>query len=368
MSEEILEKPKMKKKKKKGLIISLSVIGALVLTLTPTAILTLYYAGGSYFYNFALSPNATGAEDLGTDDAPTGETEFDRLPEETKAFSKAADAWFDENVKKADNIQTVQASYDNINLKSYFLKNDTVPENHNYAILVHGYRASPRSMSDIGHEYYTKLNYNVLFPANRGHDLTKEANPNVNISMGWLDHYDIIDWAKWIVNYDPQANIILHGVSMGGATVMMVSGEDLSQTHINAIVEDCGYTSVGEQFAYVARTDVKIPTWPILQGLNHYVKKNQGWDIFKDTALKQLSKATVPMFFIHGDADNFVPYYMLKQNIDAYLSANENNKNHFEFLTYKNTGHAMSALTGYNNPEQDYFQNVFNFVTKYNKS
>ena len=46
------------------------------------------------------------------------------------------------------------------------------------------------------------------------------------------------------------AEIVLHGLSMGAATVLMVSGERLPE-QVKAIIEDCGYTSVSVSYTHL---------------------------------------------------------------------------------------------------------------------
>ena len=85
---------------------------------------------------------------------------------------------------------------------------------------------------------------NVVLPAARGH----ERNADRYVGMGWLDAADLVGWVQMIVTCDPDARIVLYGVSMGGAEVMMASGLELP-ANVRCIIEDCGYTSVWDEFA-----------------------------------------------------------------------------------------------------------------------
>lgn len=367
-----MEEVKTKKKLKKwqlGLIIGVSA----AIVLTGGTLIGLTFGGGSYFYNYALNPAQDEAGDLGS----TNKDEiFSKLDPATKVwYDETVVNWYDANFVDTDaNALTIPSTYDDITLAGYKLMQEEINSTHNYVILVHGYRSSPEGMSHIAYEYFNTKKFNVVLPWNRGHGKTYQLNPDTYISMGWLDHYDVLDWADYIKKEDPLANIVLHGVSMGGATVMMASGETerLEKANVTSIIEDCGYTSIGEQFGYVATHDVGlISTFPFLDGLNFYVKKNQGFDIFKDTSLKMLKQSTIPMMFIHGKEDDFVPYFMLDKNVEAYLSANDNNKNQYKVLTFNDCLHGYASIVGYkpyketNNP--NYFDEVFNFVDQYTK-
>ena len=68
------------------------------------------------------------------------------------------------------------------------------------------------------------------------------------VGMGWLDRKDVLRWIDYIIQRDPDAEIVIHGISMGAATTMMTAGED-TPDNVKAFVEDCGYTSVWDVFS-----------------------------------------------------------------------------------------------------------------------
>ena len=84
-----------------------------------------------------------------------------------------------------------------------------------------------------------EMGFTVLMPGLRGHG----ESTGHYIGMGWHNRLDMLRWIDEIVRDDPEAEIVLFGISMGGATVMMTSGEALPP-NVKVIVEDCGYTSV----------------------------------------------------------------------------------------------------------------------------
>ena len=113
-------------------------------------------------------------------------------------------------------------------------------------------------MSPYAYKYYT-LGYHLLMPDLRGHGKS-EGN---YIGMGWHDRLDILKWIEFILKEDKEAEILLHGVSMGAATVMMVSGEDLPP-NVKVIIEDCGYTSAKDQLSYKLKSMFKLPSFPFI--------------------------------------------------------------------------------------------------------
>ena len=111
-------------------------------------------------------------------------------------------------------------------------------EPHDYAICLHGYTNEPIGMARYAKRFFDR-GMTVLTPAARAH----ERSGGEYIGMGWPERNDVVKWAREIVRRDPQARILIFGVSMGGATAMDVAGEKLP-CQVRCIIEDCGYTSV----------------------------------------------------------------------------------------------------------------------------
>lgn len=204
-------------------------------------------------------------------------------------------------------------------------------QNHRWIVCIHGYKDSHYFMLPYGAVFYRK-GYNVLLPDNRAHGVSEGKY----IGMGWLDKDDISLWIQWIVEQDPEAKIILHGISMGGATVMMTAGENLD--HVVGYIEDCGYTSVWDIFSCVMKRDYHLPAFPILHTCRLISRYRLGYDYVKASALTQIKKCDKPMLFIHGEADDFVPTDMGHQVYDAfpgekelYIAPNASHANAMDF-------------------------------------
>lgn len=97
---------------------------------------------------------------------------------------------------------------------------------------------------------------------------------------------------------------------------MMVSGEVLPQ-NVKVIVEDCGYTSVYDEFAYQLKSIFNLPGFPILNFADIVTRIRAGYSFFDASAVNQVAKSVTPMLFIHGSEDTFVPAYMLDIVYDA---------------------------------------------------
>lgn len=276
-------------------------------------LLTLFIGGSSLvgvlFYNLALNANYS-------KDIIYAEYNDENLNDAQK--------WLEEKSNYSDKYIE---SYDKLQLHSY-----VVSQNSNkWAIVVHGYGGSGKLMSDKS-KYFYDMGYNVLIPDLRGHGKSEGDY----IGMGWKDRLDIISWINFIIKENPNAEIVLHGTSMGAATVLMTSGENLP-SNVKAIVADCAYTSAWDEFSYQLETYLKVPSYYILNVTNMVTKLKAGYSLKEASALESVKKATVPILFIHGDKDKFVPYSMMDKLYDATSSPKEK-------LTIDGGEHANSDL------------------------
>ncbi|MCI5630283.1 MAG: alpha/beta hydrolase [Clostridium sp.] len=276
-------------------------------------LLTLFIGGSSLvgvlFYNLALNANYS-------KDIIYAEYNDENLNDAQK--------WLEEKSNYSDKYIE---SYDKLQLHSY-----VVSQNSNkWAIVVHGYGGSGKLMSDKS-KYFYDMGYNVLIPDLRGHGKSEGDY----IGMGWKDRLDIISWINFIIKENPNAEIVLHGTSMGAATVLMTSGENLP-SNVKAIVADCAYTSAWDEFSYQLETYLKVPSYYILNVTNMVTKLKAGYSLKEASALECVKKATVPILYIHGDKDKFVPYSMMDKLYDATISPKEK-------LTIEGGEHANSDL------------------------
>ena len=169
------------------------------------------------------------------------------------------------------------------------------------AVIVHGYTDNAIRMFHIGYLYNRSLGYNILLPDLRYTGLTEGDA----IQMGWLDRKDVIQWINTAPHiFGDSIRAVVHGISMGAATTMMVSGEKLPD-YIRCFVEDCGYTSVWDQFKKELKGVFHLPAFPLLYVTEWICQLQNG------------KKCRKPMLFIHGDKDDFVPTWMVYRLYEA---------------------------------------------------
>lgn len=251
--------------------------------------------------------------------------------------------WF---LEKTDKKEYYLLSDNGLKLHAYYI--EAQQQTHNYIINLHGYTSNADNIGNITHKFYS-LGYNVLIPDARAHGLSE----GTFTTMGFLERFDVIKWINLIIEMDTQANIILYGVSMGAATVMFTLGEELPQ-NVKCAIEDCGYSSVWDEFSYELHHSYHLPIFPILYIAELISKVRLGFTYHQASAIQQLKKAKIPILFIHGDADAFVPFYMLDEVYTAHPGIKEK-------LVVKGAGHGKSSTVA----TQKYWQTVEKFIKLY---
>ena len=200
---------------------------------------------------------------------------------------------------------------DGTKLHAYYLP-ASQPTPHT-ALLLHGYKTQALDMLHIGYLYHHSLGYNIMLPDLRTHGLSE----GTHIQMGWLDRQDALMWAEVAdAMFGGHTSIVVHGISMGAATTMMLAGEATPDC-IKAFVEDCGYTSVWDEFRIELRKRYGLPPFPLLHSSSLLCKLRYGWSFGEASALRQVGRCQKPMLFIHGDSDDFVPTWMAKPLFEA---------------------------------------------------
>ena len=237
-------------------------------------------------------------------------------------------------------------SFDNLNLyATYFLPETS---SHKWAILLHGYGRDQTYAFDYAEEYL-KHGYNVLTPDLRA----SGTSEGIYLTMGAFESRDIFNWAEKIVEKDPQAKIILHGVSMGAATVLITSA--LQPKNVVAVVEDCGYTTAYEMFAAQMQKIFGLPEFPIMKIVDVVSEIKTGVAVSDAAPISSVANSKIPTLFIHGDADGLVPFEMLDRLYNASSAPIK------EKFVVEGAGHADSKLK---DPPK-YFQRVFSFIDKF---
>ena len=173
----------------------------------------------------------------------------------------------------------------------------------------HGYTSEGMKDYIALSDYYLRRGFAMLLVDERAHGLS-EGN---YIGFGCLDRKDALRWIEWLVKTcGEDIKIILHGTSMGAATVLMTSGLKLPD-QVKGIVSDCGFTSPKEVFTHVLHSMYHMPAFPIIPIADIMNRKLAGYGMDECNAAREVRKSTTPTLFIHGSADTFVPCRMCEK-------------------------------------------------------
>ncbi len=252
-----------------------------------------------YFYNRTMKRGHT-STDHTTKMSGTDWTQYYPLMEERKEYMMAQ-----------AHRDVYITSYDGLKLHAtYFPAFDT--DDKKLVICFHGYTGEGLSNHIAIADYFLKRGYAMLLPDARAHG----ESEGEYIGFGCLDRKDAISWINWAIEEcGEDVKIMLHGTSMGGATVLMASGLELPE-NVKGIVSDCGFTSPKEVFTHVLNDMYHLPSFPAIQGADLINKKLAGYGMDECNAKIEVQKAKVPILFIHGSADNFVPCSMCQELYD----------------------------------------------------
>ncbi|ONI39202.1 hypothetical protein AN639_06525 [Candidatus Epulonipiscium fishelsonii] len=306
-----------------GVIISILIIGS--------------YFVGNYFVEYVLGRKPVNFDDplSPTYDKPTVEQiNRDIAKEKVKDFYNNIS--FEEvTIPSTDGKETLYA-------KIFPQENSNL-----WVVLVHGYTSSHKDIEDVIVEYYNR-GYNVVAPDLRSHG----NSTGEYITLGEKDKDDIVAWANYINN--SESKIVLHGFSMGAATVLLASSADKLPESVFAIIEDSGYTTalqmLNEQLTY----RFNLPTFPIIDISNIVSIIKTGLNFYDPKPIEAIQNSELPILFIHGDEDIFVLPYMHTELYNTYKGPKDK-------LMIGGAGHTAGRYV----EPQLYYDTVFNFIETY---
>lgn len=294
--------------------------------------MTIMFMIGNYMYEYTISTSVDKTEIF-----------LNENGQENKKYLTEQEIYSDWILDNSNEVDI--ESKDGIKLHGYEIRNI---DSNIWCIVVHGYVSKALEMGEYSQKFF-EMNCNILAIDLRG----AGKSENNYIGMGWKDRLDVIKWIEYINKKYNESEIILFGVSMGATTVMLATGEELPE-NVKCAIEDCGYSSVEDEFSYQLKKMFNVNTFPLLNIASLVTKVKAGYFFEEVSVTEQLRKSKTPTLFIHGESDTFVPYYMLDLN---YNMANCEK----ERLTIKGAEHIKSSKV---NPEL-YWNTIKEFSNKY---
>lgn len=239
-------------------------------------------------------------------------------------------------------------SYDELRLVAYFLPAEK--ESKKVMILMHGYRSDGYCDFSGIKRFCHENGYHILVPHQRSHG----DSEGKYICYGVKERYDVLQWSQYIADrFGADCSIYLYGISMGAASVMMASNLSLPG-QVKGIIADCGFTSPWDIFTHVLRTQYHLPRFPFLYAADFICWSRAGFRMKDCSTVQCLEETEVPVLFIHGSCDHFVPVRMTYANYEACSSKKE-------ILIVDGAAHASGNLV---DPEA-YRKKLIGFMERY---
>ncbi len=255
-----------------------------------TAFIGGVYAFSDYIYKISTKPHEH-----------NGANDYDPTITEGREFVRNHPSRQDVYIK----------SVDKLDLHASYIPSDE--ESHNYVILIHGIWDNHES-NGIFAKHYLEKGINCLLVDLRGFGKS-EGN---YIGYGLDDRLDIIEWIHFLIKKDKDARIFLHGMSMGAATTLMTTGENLPE-NVKGAIADSSYSTLREQFASAYKlfkgSFIPIPIALLISRVIIYIRA--GYDINLVSPIKAVARSKTPTLFIHGDDDTFIDPHMCSRLYEA---------------------------------------------------
>lgn len=222
-------------------------------------------------------------------------------------------------------------SYDGLKLVGYYLPAEK--ESNRYILLVHGYKSYYLNDFACASEHYHNMGLNILMVVQRAHS---ESEGRL-ICFGAKERFDCRDWVNYIVDrFGENSEIYIDGISMGSTTVQLAAGLALPK-NVKGIIADSGFTSPADIVKVVMKRDYHIPKFPIFYIINLFFKICSGFWLGECSTVNAMKNNKISVLFVHGKADDFVPYYMTVESFDACTASKQ-------LLLVDGAGHGTSYM------------------------
>lgn len=222
-------------------------------------------------------------------------------------------------------------SFDGLTLSArYYHVSDSAPVH----IGMHGYRGSAIRDFCGGARISMELGCNVLLVDQRGNGMSGGRT----ISFGVNERRDALSWMEYMRSrLGADVPMVLYGVSMGAATVLMVSGMDELPANVRGVVADCPFSSPEAIIRKVAREDMHLPAALMMPLVRLAARRIGGFDLSAASAVEAVRRAKIPALIIHGEDDRFVPCAMSREIHAA-------NPSMVRLETFPGAGHGLSYM------------------------
>ena len=198
-------------------------------------------------------------------------------------------------------------------------------------LLFHGYQGNAERDLSGGVDRCFSLGRNALIIDHRASGRSEGSV----ITFGINEKRDCLSWIEYAISkFGSDVKLVITGISMGAATVMMAAGEKLPE-NVVCVLADCGYSSAREIIKKVI-TDMKLPANIIYPFVRLGARLYGRFALEETSPMEAVKKSSIPIIFIHGDTDDFVPHDMSIRLYEACASE------HKKLVTVNGAGHGLA--------------------------
>ena len=183
----------------------------------------------------------------------------------------------------------------------------------------HGWRSSWHRDFGMIADFWHENNCSVLYAEQRG----QNNSGGEYMGFGLTERFDCLDWLNWAIGrYGSGVPIYLAGVSMGAATVLMAAGLPLPP-NVHGIMADCGFTSANAIWEHIAKDNLHIRFGIRGAIADRMCRRKIQVGSKAYSTVEAMKRTRVPVLFIHGADDHFVPVKMTYENYMACAAPKE---------------------------------------------
>lgn len=224
-------------------------------------------------------------------------------------------------------------SFEGLKLHAHLVRSETPSKK--IFLCVHGYRSSGLFEFGAIAPFFRSMGFDMLLVDDRACG----ESEGKYMGFGNLDRRDCIAWCDYIVSrYGHDCEIVLYGISMGGATVLSASGDSALPNEVRGVIGDCGFSSGRDEMKTQLHDMFHMPPFPILYTAALFIRIFAGFSLRENAARDMIRNTGIPLLIIHGGDDKYVPTYMAKE---IYDNASCDKR----LMIVPGATHAMSLLT-----------------------
>ncbi|MEA4911491.1 MAG: alpha/beta hydrolase [Oscillospiraceae bacterium] len=263
-------------------------------------------------------------------------------------FEAFRDASIDatQSLEKREHTRLDIRSDDGLRLSAAYFR--CVPVSDKLAILVHGHNSHGMRGNAIKALRYLDAGFNVLLPDNRACGRSEGKWE----TFGAKESRDTLRWIERIVSENKNAEIFLDGCSLGGATVCLLAGMELPD-NVRFLVSDCAFARAKDEFRYILKHCAGLPAFPFLYTLDLWDRMINRVSYKDQCPVDAVRRARVPMLFMHGAEDRYIPVSQAELLHNACSADNR-------LVLVEGAGHAAASMWG----GDKYFDPVLEFAQK----